>query len=123
MNQMGKPNSTPKSDKFFRGNLRVRMGDIITNAALNDETAGWKVKDRVVVRVQITVYGEFTHTVATPDPVPAPIRPPSTLETDIADLLSNGGFYESKTSSLQYLNKHVIHSRQGIPLPICSSFI
>eukprot|EP00618_Florenciella_parvula_P018313 CAMPEP_0119544450 /NCGR_PEP_ID=MMETSP1344-20130328/54738_1 /TAXON_ID=236787 /ORGANISM="Florenciella parvula, Strain CCMP2471" /LENGTH=415 /DNA_ID=CAMNT_0007588953 /DNA_START=1700 /DNA_END=2947 /DNA_ORIENTATION=+ len=101
VNQAGGTNSLKNVNRVhvFRGNANngaansMRPGFIqkfISSADLDDASKGYKVNDRVIIQIQITKYGAFTHTVATPDPTPASVRPPSTLETDIGALLKKG---------------------------------
>lgn len=99
VNQAGGTNSLKKLNHTFRGDANNGAAnsmcpgfiqDFISSADLDDASKGYKVNDRVIIQVQITKYGEFTHTVATPDPTPASVRPPSTLETDIGALLTKG---------------------------------
>jgi len=54
---------------------------------LEDESNGWKVNDRVVIRATITTFGDLESTVAAAAPA---FAPPSTLSADLKSMLDSG---------------------------------
>ena len=60
---------------------------IIKRSDLEDESSGWKVDDRVVIRATITTLNDFETTVAANAPA---FTPPNTLPDDLKSMLSSG---------------------------------
>ena len=60
---------------------------IIKRARLLDESNGFKLNNRVIIRVDITTYGDVEHKVNTGSD---PWTPPDTLRQDMASLLASG---------------------------------
>ena len=59
----------------------------IKRSVLEDETKGWKIDDRVIIRVTITTYGKLEGTVTAATPA---FTPPNTVVTDWQTMLSSG---------------------------------
>ena len=64
---------------------------MIKRSKLEDESKGWKVDDRVIIRATITTYGALESTVAAgPAAAAAVFNPPETWRTDAKTMLSSG---------------------------------
>jgi len=63
------------------------LPEIFKRSTLEDESQGWKVNDRVIIRVTITTFGDLESTVAAPTPA---FTPPNTLSTDLKLFLTSG---------------------------------
>ena len=63
--------------------------DMIRRSVLEDESNGFKIDDRVIIRATITTHGHLASTVAA-GPGAAVFNPPETLRTDMRALLKTG---------------------------------
>ena len=65
--------------------------DFIQRSELEDETNGWKIDDRVIIRATITTFGALESTVAAgPAAAAAVFNPPETWRTDAKTMLASG---------------------------------
>lgn len=79
--------------KFAQTGMHNMWGDpiFIKSTDLLDESKGWKVNGRVIIRADITTYGELEHTTTTTDTW----TPPETLTSDLTSLMTSGtGSYQ-----------------------------
>ena len=78
------------TDKMSRRDKRATgLVDFIYRSELEDESKGWKVNDRVMIRATITTYGHLESTV-TAGPAAAVFTPPESWRSDMRALLSAG---------------------------------
>ena len=65
----------------------IGFATFIKRSVLEDETNGWKIDDRVIIRATITTYGKLEGTVTAVTPA---FTPPNTLSTDLSNILKSG---------------------------------
>eukprot|EP00618_Florenciella_parvula_P014558 CAMPEP_0119532048 /NCGR_PEP_ID=MMETSP1344-20130328/45627_1 /TAXON_ID=236787 /ORGANISM="Florenciella parvula, Strain CCMP2471" /LENGTH=256 /DNA_ID=CAMNT_0007572443 /DNA_START=52 /DNA_END=819 /DNA_ORIENTATION=- len=65
----------------------IGWSNFIKRSRLEDESRGWKVNDRVIIRATITTFGDLESTVAAAAPA---FTPPNTVTTDLESMLNSG---------------------------------
>ena len=88
----GKPKSSPLSrvEAAERAHTHLINEGFVEASVVADESKGWKTNDRIIIRVDMTVYGDAASTTEVDE---GSLAPPSTLSRDMHAVLSSLPWY------------------------------